>query len=525
MNRRSTVPLALLALAAATLVPLGALAGIGISGASPLAASSGEGDGILCELRGASPVPCNYWASRLPMGPSNEVHVAVNPLDPNHLLVVGKDYGLGSYNGCRPSGAWHVASSSYVTFDGGATWTTARVPAPYPLGGGSPSPLPYVCGSDPVAAFGPDGTAYYILLNFDYVGPRHGAIGVAKSPDGGRTWPASGVRLLHTSGGDDKQWGAVDAAGRVHVVWSDLSQGRVLYSRSDASFAFSTPRVLFTIGGGNPGVLVVPGVDNEVYVVWRDSSSIKFMKSADGGATFAPARVAFATTPYETGGPPRLPFMPQAAIDTGADSPFRGRIYVTWPDARLGDSSVWMSSSGDDGATWTLPKRVDDNTVANKRQVLPTVSVAPNGRVDVAWMDERVGAQVTGVYMPFSAFSSSSLDAGASWAANTMVSEVPLNAYWSPHQDGSVFIGDYMGIASTNEAAWPTFPGNGLDRAGVLPPDKLDRADAYVARVPGGAPAADAQAPIGVLPSVEVGDVPFGTPGEDVPHVLVDAVE
>jgi hypothetical protein len=448
--------------------------------------------------------PCNIWASRLPTGPGNEVHVAVDPLDPLHFLVVAKDYSLGANGDCRPAGAYHVSSASYVTFDGGATWQVARVPAPYPNGGAELSPLAYKCGSDPVAAFGPDGTAYYILLNFQYTGGRQASIAVARSPDGGVSWPASAIRILHTAGGDDKEWGAVDQDGRVHVVWVDTGVNRVMYARSDASFNFEPARVLANGGGGNPAPVVAIGPQGQVYIVWRDSGILRFTRSLDHGATFAAVKAAFSTTPYDNGAAPRLPFMPQIALDANPDSPFAGRIYLTWPDARDGDSNVYMASSGDGGASWTAAKRVDDNVAPGARQVMPTVSVAPSGRVDIAWMDQRDGSGIAGTADLFRAYASSSADAGATWSANRAVSEVPLNAAWSHHQDGSIFIGDYMGIVSTDEATWPAFPGNGLDRLDQgLPAEDLDRADAYIASVGSFlAPRAGAVAPLSVVRSL-----------------------
>ncbi len=430
----------------------------------------------------ASPMlPCQYWASRPPTGGANEVHVAVNPLDPDHLLVVAKDYGFGADTVCRPGGALHVASASYVTKDGGQSWEVGRVPAPYPANP-EPSPLPYKCGSDPVAAFGPDGTAYYILLNFDYDGPRHGAIGVARSPDGGVSWPAEDIRLLHTSGGDDKQWGTVDNQGRVHVVWTDLFSGQILYTRSNSNFDFEAPRQIGSPGGGNPAVTVAAGTDEDIHVYWRAGSQIRYRTSDDGGATFDAERTAFTVSPYSSGGTPRLPFMPQITADRDPDSPYAGRIYVTWPDTRNGDSSVYMASSGDRGASWTAATRVDDSQEPGARQVMPQVSVAPGGRVDIAWMDQRDDAGLA--QGTWRTYISHSADAGATWSADLAASREPLVEDWSRHQDGSVFIGDYIGVASTEDAAYPAFPANGAERLlEGLPVEDFQRADAYVSRV------------------------------------------
>lgn len=445
-----------------------------------------------CTTREAPLPPCNVWASRPPTGPANELHIAIDPTDAQHILAVAKDYSLGSNSDCRPGGAYHVGSASYVTFDGGLTWDVARVPAPYPNGGAEPSPLAYKCGSDPVAMFGPDGTAYYLVLNFQYAGGRQASIAVARSADGGLSWPASEIRILHVSGGDDKEWGAVGKDGAVHVVWVDVNNGAIYYARSNpATWTFTAPIVLATAGGGNPAVTVDTGPNNEVYAVWRSSGSILFRKSLDGGATWQTTRTAFTTSAYDFGGPPRLPFMPQIAVDDSPTSPYSGSLYVTWPRATGAEADVYLAYSRDGGATWSAQIKVSDDA-SGRRQAMPTVGVAPNGRVDVAWLDQRLTPSAD----LWTAFIAHSTNGGATWSANRQAQELPLDQAWSFHQDGSIFIGDYIGIASSDAYAYPIFPGNGLDRLDGLTPAQLRRADAYVGVVPTDGLAVDAFAPI-----------------------------
>src|SRR5436309_8515053 len=83
-----------------------------------------------------------------------------------------------------------------------------------------------------------------------------------------------------------------------------------------------------------------------------------------------------------------------------------------------------------------------------------TLSVAPNGRIDVVWYDTRHAADNTTSQL----FYSYSIDGGNTWSANIAVSNSfsPFVGY--PNQDK---IGDYITVvpdnASANLASPPTF--------------------------------------------------------------------
>src|SRR5262245_44414691 len=56
--------------------------------------------------------------------PQNETAIAVDPSNPNHLVVGANDYRVCcDFSGLNDSGAW-----AYVSFDGGTTWTNVQVP-------------------------------------------------------------------------------------------------------------------------------------------------------------------------------------------------------------------------------------------------------------------------------------------------------------------------------------------------------------------------------------------------------------
>jgi len=56
-------------------------------------------------------------------------------------------------------------------------------------------------------------------------------------------------------------------------------------------------------------------------------------------------------------------------------------------------SAVWFQRSLDNGLTWSTPKRISDNTPKPGSDLVqtrhPSVSVSPNGRVNIAWHDRR----------------------------------------------------------------------------------------------------------------------------------------
>ena len=106
-----------------------------------------------------------------------EPHIAVNPADPDHAVVGMIDYNFPSI-------------TSYVTMDGGVSWDG-------PFQGGY-LPDDRVSGGDPVLAFDRKGNVYMTSISIGVeefsIGPlvtssMVSSIAVARSQDGGYTWP------------------------------------------------------------------------------------------------------------------------------------------------------------------------------------------------------------------------------------------------------------------------------------------------------------------------------------------------
>ncbi|HET8522021.1 MAG TPA: sialidase family protein, partial [Thermomicrobiales bacterium] len=119
-----------------------------------------------------------------------EPMIAVDPTDPNHLVMGTIDYNFSS------------SISAYVSFDAGETWD-------------GPHPIPYfredlTGGGDPVIVIDQDGNVYFAFISIGVEEFRIGSLvsetevssmAVAKSADGGITWdePVSAARSTTSS--------------------------------------------------------------------------------------------------------------------------------------------------------------------------------------------------------------------------------------------------------------------------------------------------------------------------------------
>lgn len=421
--------------------------------------------------------PCNLISTAEPPSrQANELSIAVNPTDPLNVLATGKDYTPDEAGDC-------VWSGIYATLDGGKTWKQQNVPgSPWKrLKDPTQPETPFTrfwCATDPVVAFGPDGTAYWTVMPYQCDAasgsktgrgtlPRGGlndwfwtcsAMYVLVSTDGGMTWPvekarevAFGPRLEH-----DKQWLSVAPDGTVLLCWDRSSQdptgavdrsSMVCATSRDKGDTWTEPAVTNPDWGG-----FLPWVDHDAQgVAWMaavDGEKVLVSRSADGLRWDAPVTVGNYTDPPpggEYGWPVlrgsdfRIFALPSLAVDRTA-GPYGGSLYVTWFDHSAGEGDVLLSSSRDGGRTWSAPARVhDDDPAAKADQFMPAVSVGPDGTVDVSWLDRRDDPE-NHLYHLYHAYS---LDGGASWSRNLRVSDHASDERFSHHQNGMVFLGDY----------------------------------------------------------------------------------
>lgn len=384
----------------------------------------------------------------------------------------------------------------HISVDDGRTW----------FDGGSPMTKPFTdCslqatnGPYITLQFVPDGTLFASFFGSDpkYVPqlnrndiPRH--IFVARSEDSGRTWSTAmafeGKEGDPGIGGSRRAQLSVDSNNpqNVYVGWQKggfstpapgaARRGMISVSH-DGGRHFGPPQELSDArGGGQPRTAVdSKGV---VHAIWAADTfgtptgdaapprPIQYRRSIDQGRTWSdiqdidPGNVGFSFNRRQL-----------IAVDPVTDA-----IYVTWagntnPKARrppvnepstpaFDDREILFRSSVDGGNTWSASKAVNDDAARqNIQHYNPGISVAPNGRLDIAWYDfrnsptpefEGPGGNAGGMN---DVYASSSYDRGATFGANVRVSDRIIDrniGVWSNNSHSQTSVA----ITSSDEATY-----------------------------------------------------------------------
>lgn len=394
-------------------------------------------------------------ANQVTVADQHEPTLAVDPTNPNNVLVAAKDWRTG------PKQVWYYRST-----DGGRTWLDGNADT-------GASELPNA--SDPVLAFDATGTAYLSYIGYNQNDLSVGGIFVSHSTNAGQSWEkpvlvaANDELTFH-----DKEWITVDRSdnpatrGTIYVSWTLFKtinprseRGDIVVSRStDGGKSFSAPvRASLPAQDETQGSYPAIGPDGELYVLYYSDSGgsnagggqgLFIAKSADGGATFGAAtRVSSVSRPPSPlpGSAFRVFVLPALAVD-----PNSGALYATWNDSRNGDSDVMLARSTDGGATWTQAQRVNNDPARPRHdQFFPAVAVGRDGAVHLLWLDRRDDA-ANNLYLPYYAIST---DGGATFA------QEPLSRTPSDPAIGfqGTLIGDYISLDTSFDgskvyAAW-----------------------------------------------------------------------
>ncbi len=179
---------------------------------------------------------------------------------------------------------------------------------------------------------------------------------------------------------------AISPDNQIHLAWADKRTGTwdVYYARStDGGASFSTPIAVVTdakaAARGHPALAMSP--DGQVHITWEDQRSgdwdICYARSDDGETFSSPVQVNDDATDTDQARP---------ALAVGRD----GSVHVAWQDSRSGDWDIYTARSTDGGTSFGANVRANDE--ARSQQEDPVIGVDSQGRVHVAWADRQSGA-------------------------------------------------------------------------------------------------------------------------------------
>jgi hypothetical protein len=428
--------------------------------------SSSGNPGISVDISCNDPKPYGQdW------NPDNEIAVAVDPEDPDHLLAGSNDY---FYRFNNANGTRHVIvpTGFFTSFDGGATWIDGQIPFRSGNGAGDPAPG-FV--ADPRSA--DVNRPFAVMAQLENVGPNTGCcvaqgnVTVSRSSDGGRHWQrpvvvfkghGAGIGPANQAVFYDKEWLTVDNYpsspfyGRIYVTATRFVNGvhgayvrsPIVISHSDDGGAtWSTPKV---ISGSNSSCTfhsngqsgtqcdedqnsipeVAPNGNLLVYFANYQNESLwevpedfdaqmMVVRSTNGSATFS------------------APIVAGAREDGGSDTPW----------SVIGRQTMWGHQIrwGADGNISISPVDPDEITIVYSDRAQPN----PNAASHPHCLDTAPGEPPN--YDPCNAGPSSnyaiwkvqSHDGGLHWDPRVLVEDGPGQAWfpWSDYKpDGTLVV-------------------------------------------------------------------------------------
>jgi hypothetical protein len=330
--------------------------------------------------------------------------VAVDPLPPNaigqHATIVepsSVSSGLrtvSAFQVGRNFGGGASAIGYAMSANGGRSWRSGILPA---VTQGS-TPGPSATASDPVVAYD---AAHGRWLVASLAGANsQNVIFVSGSPDG-LTWEPPVTAVASAPRTLDKQWLVCDNGaaspfrGRCYLAYADFAgqefNGPVrlaVRTSTDGGRSWGAP-VLLPIDYVSetdtlsPEPIVRPG--GELVVVFFERTTVRAVRSTDGGATFTPrervAALRFRVYSFRPGHL-RAPPVPTVAVDR------TGTVYAAWYDCRFrracaGNDIVLSRSTR--ASVWSKPVRIPLGPMRRTTDfILPALAVDPRFKARLA---------------------------------------------------------------------------------------------------------------------------------------------
>jgi hypothetical protein len=358
---------------------------------------------------------------------ANEPSLSVDPNNKNRIVVGWRQFDNVASN-------FRQAGNGY-SLNGGVTWNQRQVFTPGTF------------RSDPVLVPDALGNFYYNSLQQTFFDD------VFASANGGIDYTLRGPAT-----GGDKQWMTCDTTkgpgrGFLYQCWSTAGNnynGRQ-FSRSVDGVNWMNPinipnsPIWGTLDVAKNGDLYICGMTNNTFQVCRSSNA----QNSAVTPTFDRVRtvnlggaIVFGSTINPAG------LLGQAWIATDkSNGTHSGNIYMLCSVGinTTNPCEVRFVRSTDGGLTWSAPTTLNTDTPGlGASHWFGSMAVAPSGRIDVCWLDNRANPAVSNSAL----FFTSSYDGGVTWTPNVQLSDYFNPNVGYPNQNK---MGDYMGVVSDTQ--------------------------------------------------------------------------
>lgn len=403
-----------------------------------------------------------------------EPQVAVNPTNPAEMI------GVTQQDRWPDGGARGL--SSWITHDGGASWT--KLPdVPWSACQGGPTRFGRV--TDPWVSYDKAGNAYFIGQPIDSAALGLSAISVTSLDRTTGTWRAP--QIIQEDAGDrgvfnDKvsitgdptrpgyayaTWlrGSFPNDGKQHPI-ADLHsfayRGKPMFSRTtDGGLTWSTPVPMRDSNSFFQGNQIAVGPDGTLYNVTANLFTgaglndkgvyMGVMSSRDAGlhwsapTKIAPIQFAQLFVPDDDFPIRAEDYLPDIAVDMTT-----GAIYVVWADG-LGTTlnKVVLVKSTDGGRHWSGPTVVATGG-AGVQSYNHAIDVSDTGMVTLTYWDDRNnvlgdGVATTDIWVRHSHNGTQSWEPEQHLHGPFNHYTAPIS-YFAPDDPRGLFLGDYMGL-------------------------------------------------------------------------------
>ncbi len=264
-----------------------------------------------------------------------------------------------------------AGTDTWKSMDGGKTWSYLGEPD----GAQAASALARgagLGGGDEDLAVGDSGLVY---VNSLWIGSAT----QSTSPNGGATWLvnpfSSDVPII------DRQWLASQGNSVLYLTYKQLGAllggTETMFVAKSFDGGVTWPQIVPVtmpqtgVQPGDQGNAEVDPNNGNFYTVFfgQDGHTLYIARSTDGGSTFIVKQVYAAAA-----GTSLVNVFPSLAIDRA------GNLYIVFSDSH----NVFLTSSKDQGASWSVPVRVSNGT-ATKSAIGPWITAGDSGRVDITW--------------------------------------------------------------------------------------------------------------------------------------------